>query len=276
MGRLVRERMFETNSSSSHSITVTSKPFVLETPVKMGVVVGDEEFGWNWTKHNDFETKLKYCIQDGVDRDLLCEVIEEVTGDAPILQLSDEGYIDHQSVGTAREKLTTKEDIKNFLFNKNSWLFGGNDNLPPPHNNYDVPTYDEFGNKTEVEYPFVLKIDKVGDFELKTVPTQDELRDLFSDFLDNGTLETGCDLAQPRRHNQSRMYKWNEDYTYHHPNTSGIAHFISNWTDYKQQLLRFCSVDKSTYDLKDFETEKEKVGYVELAYEIRKADNLSQ
>ena len=80
------------------------------------VILIGGEFGWGWFKHNDALTKANYAAQDAVDYDLLSEVIKEQTGASEVIfkDMSD-GYVDHQSYGTAPR---TKEELKNFIFSK--------------------------------------------------------------------------------------------------------------------------------------------------------------
>ena len=130
MKKLIRKSVFETNSSSSHSISLASedKEFVLDTiyPNQDGIVtINGDEFGWEWFKTNEALVKASYVAQSHVhsDRilDLLKEVIMEQTGAEDVIFSGlDSGYVDHDSYGVAP---SNKEDIRNFIFNKNSWLF---------------------------------------------------------------------------------------------------------------------------------------------------------
>lgn len=146
MKQLIRKGVFETNSSSSHSIAIASedKQFVLDTiyPNQNGVItVNGDEYGWEWFKHNDAETKASYAAQSFVNDDdsldMLKEVIMEQTGATEIIFSGlSEGYIDHDSYGIVPK---TSRELKDFIFNKNSWLFGGNDNSEPDPTFYHVP-----------------------------------------------------------------------------------------------------------------------------------------
>lgn len=141
MGMTVRKSIFETNSSSSHSITIETGGSLWDTiaPDIDGVIwiIGDE-FGWGYDEFNDAETKANYAALDFYycgeeDRlNMLKEVIEDYTGYPVEIDINLDSnylvYIDHQSIGTACYELYTKEDIKNFIFNKNSILYIDNDN----------------------------------------------------------------------------------------------------------------------------------------------------
>jgi len=58
--RLIRQSVFETNSSSAHSISLgkdTGKQFLLDTlyPDQNGTItLTGGEFGWDWFKENRF------------------------------------------------------------------------------------------------------------------------------------------------------------------------------------------------------------------------------
>ena len=126
MKQLIRKGVFETNSSSSHSIAIATedKEFVLDTiyPNQDGIIViNGDEYGWEWFKHNDAETKASYAAQSFVNDDdsldILKEVIMEQTGATEIIFSGlSEGYIDHESYGIVPK---TSRELKDFIFNKN-------------------------------------------------------------------------------------------------------------------------------------------------------------
>lgn len=83
----IRKSIFETNSSSSHSITIANNSGILETitPDSNGnIFLKGRPFGWKWEKYNDPSTKAIYCYIDCWDaaykKDMLREVIIEHTG----------------------------------------------------------------------------------------------------------------------------------------------------------------------------------------------------
>ena len=89
MKKLIRKGVFETNSSSSHSVSIASedKQFVLDTiyPDQHGtIIVRGDDYGWDWFKHNDSITKASYVAQqfanDRNSLDTLEYVIKEQTG----------------------------------------------------------------------------------------------------------------------------------------------------------------------------------------------------
>lgn len=167
MKRLIRKSVFETNSSSSHSISMSSedKQFLLDTiyPDQFGrVYVRGGEYGWEWERYNDAETKLSYAFQDDVPLELLEKVVKDQTGATEVIfdeKSKADGYIDHSSVGTAHSVCVDEESTKNFIFNKNSWLFTGNDNSNPGPTFYHVPIYKD-GRMIQPIFKYELKIEK--------------------------------------------------------------------------------------------------------------------
>lgn len=136
----IRNNVFETNSSSSHSIHISEEVELLDTSLTPNhegtVILEGGQFGWGFDKFEDASTKANYLsIQDsGVDRELLVQAIKEQTSakEVKFFGVDDYdsqywSYIDHQSSGTASE-LDTVEKIKNFIFNLKCVLYIDNDN----------------------------------------------------------------------------------------------------------------------------------------------------
>jgi hypothetical protein len=200
MKKIIRSGVFETNSSSSHSISIAneSKEFVLDTiyPDQDGVVrLNGGEFGWDWFKSNDALVKANYVAQSyPYNTDLLVEVIKEQTGAEDVIIDVEDGYVDHESYGTAPN---VKEELKNFIFNKNSWLFGGNDNCSPDPTFYHVPEFKN-GRMILPKYRYELVIDGL-DKTTKFInePISEEIEDgiqslLNSKILSPNFLSAGC------------------------------------------------------------------------------------
>lgn len=187
---LIRSGVFETNSSSSHSISIAdeTKEFVLDTlyPDDDGIVrlIGGE-FGWGWFKHNDALTKANYAAQALHYNDVLIDVIKEQTGAIDVIINVENGYIDHESFGIVP---TNKEELRNFIFNKNSWLFGGNDNSGPKPTFYITPEYTH--DKVILpDFKYELKIDGYSETtQFLHYPNNDELYDALISILDNVSL----------------------------------------------------------------------------------------
>lgn len=144
----VRQGVFETNSSSSHSITIsTEKNALYDTiiPDADGVLhlsAGGYNFGWGYEEYTTPHAKLDYCLSDLENvRDplvrlnylaMLHTMLLEHTGAKSICHdHGTEGYseIDHQSVGTAIESaFVSEQTLKDFIFNPKSILIIDNDN----------------------------------------------------------------------------------------------------------------------------------------------------
>lgn len=159
--RITRHGVFETNSSSTHSITINTENFIDSSQSVKDIMneLGEIEikcgcFGWEIEEHFSVYSKLQYLITyimrnydnhnkedqqvymiSQPEYDILCrvmgEVLEEFCGF--IVRESDDpyaiyGYIDHQSLGVPEILFQSKEKLSNFIFNKNSYLVTDNDN----------------------------------------------------------------------------------------------------------------------------------------------------
>jgi hypothetical protein len=195
MKQLIRKGVFETNSSSSHSIAIATedKEFVLDTiyPDQNGIItVHGDEYGWEWFKHNDSQTKASYAAQgfanDDFQLDTLKEVIMEQTGATDVVfEGLRDGYIDHDSYGIVP---TSKEELRNFIFNKNSWLFGGNDNSSPDPTFYHVPEIKD-GKIIQPVYKYELSVEGIKKTtKYLTKPTDEELNDGIDSILEDSVM----------------------------------------------------------------------------------------
>jgi len=151
----LRRSVFETNSSSSHSISIDSDGVIdvgnLASHIDDGVlvIVPDGEFGWGPEEYTDPYTKAQYLVMQALYEedsrgsiyiDSIKSVLEEVTGvdkviiSGRILDNEDEydyghGYIDHQSIGEFTDILNDPYLIKEFIFKRTSELIISNDNM---------------------------------------------------------------------------------------------------------------------------------------------------
>jgi hypothetical protein len=195
----IRKGVWETNSSSSHSISIADadKQFVVDTsfmPEEDGVLkLYGGDFGWEWNKINDAETKANYCavyaMHDSYKSDMLSEVLQEQTGAKEVeFAFSDgDSYIDHQSNDIASDAFGSKEKLRNFIFNLNSWLFTGNDNGSVPRSYYFLDEYRD-GKVIEPIFKFEMSIsgiEKKSFFVSKLTP--DDLTDGFYEITDGKT-----------------------------------------------------------------------------------------
>ena len=158
----IRQNTFETNSSSSHSITISNKghfdanalPIVeYYKGAKNCVVLTGGEFGWGYEEFDDALTKANYLatfvetveftIEKFTKRDMdryrkmLIDCIKDVTGcEEVVIDVGspnkwgsiDGVYIDHQSEETGLDAFISMNDLKHFIFNRKSLLVIDNDN----------------------------------------------------------------------------------------------------------------------------------------------------
>jgi hypothetical protein len=213
----IRNKVFETNSSSSHSISIYNATHGLYdtiAPDSHGVItLTGGEFGWEWEKYNDTLTKANYAAVyaagDQAMTDMLVQVIKDHTG-AKEVQLifsaeysgGNYSYIDHQSArsegGDAGKAFDTPLTLKNFIFHPESWLFTGNDNDSAPSNFYDV----EFG----IFYTHQLEIDSCSATEkFQDEPVEDVLRDAVDRVIGSHPL---CSRENNRYEDRWNVVSW--------------------------------------------------------------------
>lgn len=81
MKRVIRRSVFETNSSSVHSISITNsdiKKSNLEVNDDGYIVVLPGEFGWGIENHRDQSTKLEYLVMMALETEgKKCETLEQ-------------------------------------------------------------------------------------------------------------------------------------------------------------------------------------------------------
>lgn len=184
-----RNCVFETNSSSTHSISINeiSDEFILDTiiPDEEGnIYLKGGEFGWEWKKFNDALTKANYYLVDNFnDEDKinnLKEIIKTQTGALDVIIFTDNekynSYIDHQSYNTTNNII----DLKDFVFNKANWLFTGNDNDCAPNKFYDT-------KKEIYTHKLIVKgfknSNEIVNWEFKKKPKFSEIKEVISDLL---------------------------------------------------------------------------------------------
>lgn len=143
----IRRNVFETNSSSSHSISIKSNSGEL-TPNYIYIdednIMHTEfgEFGWGYETYTDQSNKLSYVVtmmgalSGTYDESLyeygpfihLKEDLIEYTGCSDLVIDSFDGYVDHQSVCNIVEDYCEVENYINFIYNSNIKLIIDNDN----------------------------------------------------------------------------------------------------------------------------------------------------
>src|SRR3990167_2587001 len=136
--RVIRNGLFETNSSSSHSVHILKgeyAPLTLPVTEDGFCFVYPGEFGWEIVDYRDAPTKASYCLTyakgwaEEEDRllSMLESVIKETTMCKKVVWVPERdthspwGYIDHQSdhgegnaCGEAFESL---DNLRDFIFN---------------------------------------------------------------------------------------------------------------------------------------------------------------
>lgn len=160
--RTIRAGVFETNSSSTHSLVISGHGDIDTQYTINGdglLEIHPYRFGWEWEEYTAAWIKLTYIylyIKDWVmgnrgyrtpDPDspymkLLEDVCKEQTGCVGLIEIPDDddgfyplGYIDHQSVEDRDLDYLFENDgqsLRDFIFNKNSILKTGNDNEDGP------------------------------------------------------------------------------------------------------------------------------------------------
>ena len=170
--------MPETNSSSSHAVSISmGDNYIKPGDPEWDVDIEDgilkipnkkDGFGWEYFKTNTLLTKLQYLCG------IFCSDIKSGNGKKRIVKLKkilrelfdvrdveflwitefkerlkevedpEDAYydypeIDHNSHDIFEEITESKEVIKNYLFSRDSWLYGGNDNSDAPIGFYNEP-----------------------------------------------------------------------------------------------------------------------------------------
>ena len=141
--KTVRHNTFETNSSSSHSLTIGGKvvrPSKLKDTNTYTIYGG--EYGWGYETYSDPASKISYTAVEALStnnetlKDWLEEIIKEMYKvDEVVYDFSteygngkDHAYIDHQSYGTVADSVSSKSELEQFLFGDCSRLTIDNDN----------------------------------------------------------------------------------------------------------------------------------------------------
>lgn len=214
----VREKFPETNSSSSHSVSINllKRYYSLE---ELNLTINDgtiyipdhkDDFGWEYKKYNDALTKIQYVssipeIKTNQKKvKMLKNIITSFTGAKEVIfeweknfydqlsQFKENSFnyseeilyfgssIDHNSSTVFSQILENRNTIKDFIFSPDSWLFLGNDNSLPPENFFST------GN-TKPSPEAIVSIDFGGsigiiDFEVPEFPSK---TDLINDVISN-------------------------------------------------------------------------------------------
>ncbi len=154
----VRDAVFETNSSSSHSVTVSSEELaddygLSKETLRNGVIRAQTKaYGWEWGRAYSPEAKIAYLVtqlaaayasgKPGKDVtqqvrqharvDSMLSLIERRTGCRVEVIGASSAYVDHNSAGTGAELLDDQDKLMKFIFGQRSYVETGNDNSTPP------------------------------------------------------------------------------------------------------------------------------------------------
>ena len=139
--KTTRHGVFETNSSSTHSISINRSSGLMTTMIPESgntIIIRPDEFGWGPSTHTDPETKASYVWTHILNysgeydyKEMLRHVIMDHTGYYVLLFSMEDGstgYIDHQSQDVAMEVLEDEKTLRSFIFNPSSVLEITNDN----------------------------------------------------------------------------------------------------------------------------------------------------
>lgn len=141
--KTIRYNTYETNSSSTHSITIDSENYKnVQIPKTMTIPLG--KFGWEYTKFNDFLSKASYfwtlALYNEDVNERMIRLAADHGLDLQFKQSDDEFYyVDHDSEHyydwlKKNPELATDDGLWNFLINESCWIILGNDNSYDPPN----------------------------------------------------------------------------------------------------------------------------------------------
>jgi len=148
---------FVSNSSSSSFIVIDGNQVNQEKIDKVDLILkssgdvvkfpleyGQHEFGWEFKKYNSWDDKLNFAFLQAMTGEKYLELFKEYVNELFGIKITyklneygkinyDEGYIDHQSMGYEKpvnlEMFDSLEKFKKFIFNDESYVEMGNDNV---------------------------------------------------------------------------------------------------------------------------------------------------
>ena len=145
MKKQIRQGVFETNSSSTHSMCIHPGNKYVPNMSKLKIETG--EFGWEEEIYYGMDDKLSYALTYalGGNSNKYIEMLNEVLTDnmpdtditydgmsyEELLEIdvcADFGYIDHQSLDEASKMFLSKNNLEDFIFGRDSYFVTDNDN----------------------------------------------------------------------------------------------------------------------------------------------------
>lgn len=138
-----RNKVFETNSSSTHCITVSDrKDWKYDLPIAVKPAWYGE-FGWEWETWDSVEEKLAYMIRCLIAYDYTEKTLQDkikpiqerlhnlgIDFELPTYNEWLDGYVDHEDwyQEEMEDIYNNDNDLLNFLLSEYSYIEGGNDN----------------------------------------------------------------------------------------------------------------------------------------------------
>ena len=138
-----RNKVFETNSSSTHCITVSDRN---NEKYDLPITVKPDwygEFGWEWETWSSVEEKLAYMIRCLIAYDYTEKTLQDkikpiqerlhnlgIDFELPTYNEWLDGYVDHEDwyQEEMEDIYNNDNDLLNFLLSEYSYIEGGNDN----------------------------------------------------------------------------------------------------------------------------------------------------
>ena len=138
-----RNKVFETNSSSTHCITVSDiKDWEYDLPITVKPAWSGES-GWEWDTWSSVEEKLAYMIRCLIAYDYTEKTLQDkikpiqerlhnlgIDFELPTYNEWLDGYVDHEDwyQEEMEDIYNNDNDLLNFLLSEYSYIEGGNDN----------------------------------------------------------------------------------------------------------------------------------------------------
>ena len=148
MKKQIRQGVFETNSSSTHSMCIYPGNKYVPNMSKLEIETG--EFGWEEETYYGMGDKLSYALTYalGSNSNKYIEMLNEMLTDnmpdtditydgmsyEELLEMDvsrddvDFGFIDHQSLDEASEMFLSRNNLEDFIFGRDSYFETDNDN----------------------------------------------------------------------------------------------------------------------------------------------------
>lgn len=195
--KTVRYHCFETNSSSTHSLTIDAANYPnKQIPKVMTVTCGT--FGWEFSKHNDFLTKASYVwtLAMVYNNERLVELMTElsVRHEFDLEWLTDEEkrsleyHVDHGSehwehMVSKKPELNTASGLWEFLISESHWLILGNDNQVHHPNHCNTPKQISNGRFT-ISAAYITDTKFIHDECSHDLTDPEQIKDLTKNLVD--------------------------------------------------------------------------------------------